>query len=97
MNIITTLILVCLSFSSFSQTFKQNQTFGLSLSHAPKEVNVALSWKQMYSITVNKKIKLGFGVRFNGYLNNDKYYVTATAYLTSGEKGPQVLFIENIQ
>jgi len=97
MNRITTLILVCLSFSSFSQTFKQNQAFGLALSYAPKEVNVALSWQQMYSITANKKLKLGYGVRFNGYLNNDKYYVTAPAYLTSGEQGPQVLFIENIQ
>jgi hypothetical protein len=97
MNRITTLILVCLSFSSFSQTFKQNQTFGLTLSYAPKEVNVALSWKQMYAITANKKFKLGYGLRFNGYLNNDKYYVTAPAYLTSGEQGPQVLFIKNIQ
>ena len=97
MNRITTLILVCLSFSSFSQTFKQNQAFGLALSYAPKEVNVALSWQQMYSITANKKLKLGYGLRFNGYLNNDKYYVTAPAYLTSGEQGPQVLFIENIQ
>ncbi len=97
MNSITTLILVCLSFSSFSQPFKQNHDFGLALSYAPKEVNVALSWKQLYSITANKKFKLGYGVRFNGYLNNDKYYVTAPAYLTSGEKGPEVLFIENIQ
>jgi hypothetical protein len=51
----------------------------------------------MYGITANKKFKLGYGVRYNGYLGNDKYYVTAPAYLTSGEKGPPVLFIENIQ
>ena len=87
-----------ISLLTFGQsTFKQNSDFGLALSYAPKEVNLSLSWKQMHGITSNDKFKLGYGLRFNGYLNNDKYYVTAPAYLTSGEKGPQVLFIENIQ
>lgn len=92
-----TAVLILVSMISFGQIFKQNQDFGLALSYAPKEVNLSLSWKQMHDITANKKFKLGYGVRFNGYLNNDKYYVTAPAYLTSGEKGPQVLFVENIE
>jgi len=97
MNRIITVLLVCLCFSSFSQTSQQNHDFGLALSYVPKEVNLSLSWKQTYGITANKKFKLGYGVRFNTYANKDKYYVTAPAYLTSGEKGPHVLFIENLQ
>jgi hypothetical protein len=77
--------------------FKENHDFGLAFSYAPKEVNVALAWKQVHGVTPNRKFKIGYGIRYNGYLSNDKNYVTAPAYLTSGEKGPQVLFIENIQ
>ena len=45
----------------------------------------------------NKKFQLGYGLRFNSYNGKKKDYVPAPAYLTSGEKGPQVLFIENLQ
>ncbi len=83
--------------STYAQIpFKKNHDFGLALSGGSSEINVSLSWKQLHGVTTNNKFKLGYGLRFNGYLNNDKYYVTAPAELTSGEKGPQVLFIENI-
>lgn len=96
-TIIITLLTLYSIFSYGQSTFKQNHDFGLALSYAPKEVNLSLAWKQMYGIAANQKFKLGYGVRFNGYLNNDKLYVTAPARLTSGEVGPQVLFIENIE
>lgn len=92
-----TIALLSVLTSDAQSSFKQNHDFGLALSYAPKEFNVSLSWKQMHPITANQKFKLGYGVRFNGYISNDKDYVTAPARLTSGEKGPQVLFIENIQ
>ena len=96
-KIILTLIGIAFFFSANGQIpFKQNHDFGLALSPGAKEMDIALSWKQVHGITPNKKFKLGYGLRFNGYWNNDKYYVTAPAELTSGEKGPQVLFIENI-
>ena len=98
MNRIITSLLLLSTILGYSQNdFKQNHDFGLALSYAPKEVNLSLSWKQMHGIIANKKLQLGYGLRYNGYINNDKYYVTAPAYLTSGEKGPQVLFIENIE
>jgi len=99
MNKIYTAIIFTLisTFSLAQSSFKQNHDFGLALSYAPKEVNLSLSWKQMYGVTANQKFKLGYGLRFNGYLSNDKDYITAPAYLTSGEKGPQVLFVENIE
>lgn len=95
-NIIVLLGLI-MSFAVNGQTsFKQNNDFGLAISYAPKEFNASLSWKQMYGMTTSKKFKLGYGLRFNGYISNDKNYITAPAELTSGEKGPQVLFVENI-
>lgn len=99
MKRIFNIILLCVfGFSALGQsTFKQNHDFGLGLSYAPKEFNVALSWKQLHPITSNQKFKLGYGLRFNGYVSNDKDYITAPAELTSGETGPQVFFIENIE
>ena len=98
-KIITVLaLLISFSLSSIAQNnFKQNHDLGLALSYAPKEVNLSLSWKQMHGVAANNKFKMGYGLRYNGYLNNDKFYITAPARLTSGEVGPQVLFVENIE
>ena len=76
--------------------FAKNHDFGLALSAGSEELNLSLSWKQMHPITKNQKFKLGYGLRYNGYLGKNKNYITAPAELTSGEKGPQVFFIENI-
>lgn len=97
-KIITAFFLtVCSSLSFGQSSFKQNSDFGLALSCAPNEFAGALSWKQMHGITTNGKFKLGYGLRFNTYVASDRNYITAPAHLTSGEKGPQVLFIENIE
>lgn len=86
------------SFASLGQSnFKQNSDFGLALSYAPSQFTGALSWKQMRGITTKGKLKLGYGLRFNTYSASDRNYITAPAHLTSGEKGAQVLFIENIE
>ena len=44
-----------------------------------------------------QKFGVGTGIRFTSYLGKNQYYATAPAKLTSGETGPQVLFIENIK
>ncbi|MBT8327752.1 MAG: hypothetical protein KJP21_08510, partial [Bacteroidia bacterium] len=96
-KILILLFVFTVSTSAYSQIpFRKNHDFGLALSGGSSELNVSLSWKQVHGITENKKFKLGYGLRYNGYLSKDKYYVTAPAELTSGEKGPQVLFIENL-
>lgn len=89
-------IITLLPFLGNAQIFGENHTFGVALSYGKKEVNAALSWRQMFAVAPNQKLKLGYGLRFNGHLNNDKYYTTAPANLTKGKKGPQVLFLENI-
>jgi outer membrane receptor for monomeric catechols len=96
-NIFITIVFAFISSQSIAQTFKENHNFGIALSYAPKEVNVSIAWRQMHKVAIQNNFKLGYGLRYNGYLSNDKQYTTAPAYLTSGEKGPQVIFKENIQ
>ncbi len=96
-HIITTLLILTHLLGYSQSDFKQNSDFGLALSYAPSEFVGALSWKQMHGIAANGKFKLGYGLRFNTYTGSDRHYITAPAHLTSGEKGPQVLFIENIE
>ena len=90
------LALTSLYFLGHSQTFKENHDFGLALSQTNAETNISLSWKQLYPVTKNQKLKIGYGARFNSYFSSNQDYITAPAELTSGEKGPQVFFIENI-
>lgn len=91
------LLFLCPAYSNGQLPFAQNHDFGLALSYAPNQLAGALSWKQMHGITTAKKFKLGYGLRFNTYQATNRNYITAPAELTSGEKGPQVLFINNIE
>lgn len=89
---------MCLSLFSLGQsTFLKKSDFGLALSYAPSEFAAALSWRQIHPVAAKGKFKMGYGLRLNGYTARELDYSTAPAYLTSGEKGPQVIFIENIQ
>ncbi len=56
----------------------------------------ALSYNQWYGIGKANRFKIGWGVRLTSFTAKDRDYVTAPARLTSGEVGPQVLFVENI-
>lgn len=96
-NIITVLAIVASFSVSAQRDFKANHDFGLNLSTNGSEHLAALSWKQVYDISKNEKFRMGYGARINGYLANNQDYITAPAHLTSGERGPQVFFIENIQ
>jgi hypothetical protein len=95
--ILITLLSIPSLFGYGQSNFKKKHDFGLALSYAPNEFAGALSWKQMHGITSKAKFKLGYGLRFNAYAATNRSYITAPAYLTSGEKGPQVLFIENTE
>ncbi|AEI49328.1 hypothetical protein [Runella slithyformis] len=56
----------------------------------------ALSYQQLYGIGKAKRFKVGWGVRLTSFVGKNRDYITAPARLTSGETGPQVLFVENI-
>ncbi len=56
----------------------------------------ALSYQQFYGIGKANRFKVGWGVRLTSFVGKDLDYITAPARLTSGETGPQVLFVENV-
>jgi len=56
----------------------------------------ALSYQQLYGIGKAKRFRVGWGVRLTSFVGKDLDYITAPARLTSGETGPQVLFVENV-
>ncbi len=68
-----------------------------SLAVANSQGTVSAAYIHDWKFGQKRKINIGVGTRFTSYLGTDQYYVTAPAKLTSGETGPQVLFIENIE
>ncbi len=68
-----------------------------ALAFGPGQFSGALSWSQLYGFGKSKKFKIGYGVRYTGFVGQDQDYITAPAKLTSGEEGPQVLFSETIE
>ncbi len=54
------------------------------------------SYYHNWFIGKNKRIFVGVGGRFTGYLGRNQYYVTAPAKLTSNGTGPFVIFKENV-
>ena len=97
-KIIITSVLVAIQFIARAQNeIKPTQQVDLTLSYGPKEFITSLAWSRLHPILKSRKFQVGYGLRYNGYISNDKDYITAPAILTSGERGPQVLFIENIE
>ena len=68
----------------------------LNIGVGDSEGTVALSFNYDKGLGRKKKIVIGFGARFTGYLGKNQYYETAPAKLTSGTTGLGVIFKENI-
>jgi hypothetical protein len=80
-----------------AQGLMKTSTFtDLNLAIGAKEGSLALSFNYDKGLGKNRKVVLGFGVRFTSYVGKSQYYITAPAKLTSGSTGPGVLFKENI-
>ncbi|MFN0047883.1 MAG: hypothetical protein ACKVOU_02030 [Cytophagales bacterium] len=100
-----TLVLILLCSQSFAQEnvpqspwWKQNNLaeFGASVGYYEFSLNV--NAHHLHPIKIGKKsnLKIGYGLRFTSYFGDAKDYVTAPAKLTSGEEGPQVMYLDNI-
>lgn len=77
---------------------KTNQTSSVSLGFGVGEnhfTSVA-SYNYLWSIGKNKKWSIGTGARLTSDFNTNSYYTTASAILTTGKKGSEVFFGENI-
>jgi hypothetical protein len=95
------IILCVLSFlvigpSLFAQTGRTVQLVDVTGSIGSGQGTGAASYFYNWKLGKKKRFEMGTGVRFTSYFANNRYYVTAPAKLTSGEQGPQVLFIESI-
>jgi hypothetical protein len=88
------LIVQLFAAAAFSQGTKQY--FDLSGSAGSGWGSGSLSYNYNWQLGKNKKFEIGAGARFTSYFGSNQYYVTAPAKITSGSKGPGVLFKENI-
>ena len=90
-----TVILLTISQLSFSQTNKNQRSVDLSVA-AVGGFSPAVSYSYLWGIGKKGKFKIGTGLRFTYFAKGKSDLITAPASLTSGGKGPQVLFAENI-
>jgi hypothetical protein len=79
------------------QGYKYNNNFDLTLATNGNQSLGALSWVHFHSVTKNKKMKIGYGLRFNSQLGKDLYYLTAPANLTSDINNIDSLFFSQSQ
>ncbi|MBA4849262.1 hypothetical protein [Emticicia sp. BO119] len=91
---ITIIILILANLVSAQK--KNQQSFDLSVAGA-KGISPAISYNYLWGIGKNGKFKIGTGARLTFFAAPNKDFITAPARLTSGQTGPQVLFVENIQ
>ena len=68
---------------------------GMAIGKAKGSLEIMLNYDK--ALGKNGKIVIGFGGRFTAYAGKNQYFVTAPAKLTSGSKGPGVIFKENIE
>lgn len=73
------------------------QTVDAGVGIGSSEGTFSLSFVNNWVLGSKSKLELGVGGRLTNYLGKNKYYLTAPAIITSGQRGPQVFFIENIE
>ncbi len=86
--------LLTINHLSFSQS--KNQRYADVSIAAGSGFSPALSYNYNWGLGKKGKFKIGTGIRFTYFAKGRTDLITAPASLTSGEKGPQVLFTENI-
>lgn len=84
--------------SASGQTANARSRFiDVDLGIGKSQGNLSAAFIYEWRVGEKQKFGVGTGIRFTSYLGKNQYYATAPAKLTSGETGPQVLFIENIK
>lgn len=96
MNKILFFAFISLSISHLSFSQNKNQRYADLSIAAGGGFSPALSYNYNWGLGKSGKFKIGTGIRFTYFAGQHKDLITAPATLTSGEKGPQVLFKENI-
>lgn len=76
--------------------FAKNNFWAAQLAFSGKEISPSAYWLKQHAFGSKQRFRLGYMLRFTSYFANKVPYQTAPAQYTSGETGPQVLFVENI-
>jgi hypothetical protein len=84
-----------LPYSLLAQPMAEKST-DIDIALGARQKTLSLAFARDFLVGRRDNIVLGFGVRFTGYSGTQQYYVTAPAQLTSGAKGPHVIFKRNI-
>lgn len=96
-KIIFLLLVSVVAFNSHAQyAYPKKQHYGDVALSGIGGASTALSYNNLYGVGKSKRFKIGWGVRLTSFFGKNLDYYTAPAKLTSGEVGPQVLFVENI-
>lgn len=88
-------VFTVLSVIAVAQATKEN-TFSLDFAAGSTQGTLTPAYYHNWFIGKSKKVFVGIGGRFTGYVGRNQYYVTAPAKLTSNGTGPLVIFKENI-
>lgn len=94
------IMLTYCTLSLFSQEtpklyLSKNNFWGLNIAAAKGEIAPCVYWIKQHAFGKKRKFRLGYGLRLTSYFGNNLQYQTAPAKYTSGQTGPQVLFVDN--
>lgn len=90
------LSIILLASSRLCSAQNASNQFDLGLGVGNSEGSFSAAFIHQWHLGKKKKFSLGLGGRLTSYLGKNQYYLTAPAIITSGKKGPQVFFLENI-
>ncbi len=93
--IIIIIIMLVASMPSLYAQSRNSQYIDLSVA-ASGGFSPALSYNYLWGIGKKGEFRIGTGARLTYFASGSRDFITAPARLTSGQTGPQVLFVENI-
>jgi hypothetical protein len=92
-----TLLLACnISFSQ-QLSYKERNSFGLTVNVGAGSFANSLSWSHYHGIGKSKRLRIGYGLRFTNFTGSDLDYTTAPAKYTSGKSSIVALFSPDIK
>ncbi len=90
------LALICVFLVSLNQVvaqYKSANYFEANVTFAKNKYALNINWHHLHPISKNKKLKLGYGLRFTTFFGNEKHaYSSAPAKIVKNTTGPAVLF-----
>ena len=81
---------------SFSQKTGRANYADATIGVGRYQGTLSLSYLHNWNLGTKRKLSIGLGGRFTSYVGQNQYYTTAPAKLTSGSKGPLVIFKNDI-